>query len=483
MIKQKKILCLSRSYLSKLMPTLGQYDNDFTYLHIVQTDREEKIVKSLGGAVVLNMQKAVRDAFSHANLALWEEPEDMRQVTGFDWSATYSDRYLVHYDESHRRIIAGALQQAVEKLFKEHRFEGFLGEPVALFVTHLIFYHCRKNDVKPLLWCNTYFSDHFYFSDQTNISVPVRRQPLDEDAVISLTEIVKKYVDGVVADKAGPLYHHAFSGPKQNKLGYFKQRRGESPLVLRPGWSSRLIQIARLARARWYRMNFRFNGDYMTAGSVSEHQFYLSCLFVRHGIYDLMPEGPIENNVVYPLQYEPEASLLYFAPHVVNQISFVESILKALPDDRILWVKEHPNQFGALSNAAWRKLKIKYGNLRFIHGRQNGRELIKRSSLIVTISSTMGMDALLLGRCLLVAGRVFFDRFSGAIQTRSYEELARELNDPSNYRLRDNIIALTGELIEFGRHTYLGDPQPAYGLYDPQNIQKIIYAIRSELID
>ncbi|WP_395054827.1 hypothetical protein [Polaromonas sp.] len=483
MNKQQKILCLSRSYLSKLMPTLAQYDNDFTYLHIVQTDREEKIVKSLGGVVVLNMQKAVRDAFSHANSVLWQEPEDMRQVTGFDWSATYSDRYLVHYDESHRRIIAGALQQAVEKLFKEHRFEGFLGEPVALFVTHLIFYHCRKNGVKPLLWCNTYFSDHFYFSDQTNISVPVRRQPLDEDGIPGLTKIIKKYVDGIIADKTGPLYHHAFSGPKQNKLGYFKQRRGESPLVLRPGWSSRLIQIARLARARWYRMNFRFNGDYMTAGSVSEHQFYLSCLFARHSIYDLMPQGPIENNVVYPLQYEPEASLLYFAPHVVNQISFVESILKALPDDRILWVKEHPNQFGALSNAAWRKLKIKYGNLRFVHGRQNGRELIKRSSLIVTISSTMGMDALLLGRCLLVAGRVFFDRFSGAIQTCSYEKLARELNEPSNYRLRDNIIALTGELIEFGRHTYLGDPQPAYGLYDPQNIEKIIYAIRSELID
>ena len=480
-ICKPKILCLSRSYLARLLPTLGNLDDEFEYLHIVQTDKEEQIVKSLGGNVVLNLQKIIREAFANSNPLLWDEPEDMRVVTGFDWSAIYSDRYLVHFDEYQRRLIAGALQQVLVKLFNEHRFEGFLGEPVALFITHLIFYHCRKNATKPLLWCNTYFSNYFYFSAETEISVPVRRQSLGEEDVSVLRDKVDEYVNGIIGDRVGPIYHHSFSGTKQDRLGYFKQRRGESPLVLREGWISRFIQIVRLMRSIWCRISFRYNGDFMTAGSVREHKFYLSCLFARNSIYEPLPKGCIDNNVVYPLQYEPEASLLYFAPHVINQISLVETVLKSLPDGRILWVKEHPNQFGALDSPPWRNLKNRYSNLRFVHGRQNGRELIKQSSLVVTISSTMGMDALLLGRCLLVVGNVFFDGFTGAIRIRSYEALARELNKPSNYLIRDNASANIHELVEFGRHTYLGDPQPSHYLYDKQNLSLLVQAIREEL--
>jgi len=479
--EKPKIICLSRSYLSQLLPTLSQNDDEFEYLHIVQTDKEEQVVRALGGLVVLNMQSTIRKALADSDSAFWSEPDDMRSVTGFDWSAVYSDRYLIHFKEPQRLRIAGALQHAVETLFSEHKFEGFLSEPVALFITHLIFYHCRKNEVKPLLWCNTYFSDHFYFSAELEISTPIRHQSLSEENTGLLHEKVDEYVNGIIGDRAGPVYHHSFSGAKQNRLGYFKQRKGESPLVLRPGWTSRFIQLARLMRASWHRINFSKNGDFMTAGAVTEHKFYLRCLFARSSIYDPMPEGPVDKGVVFPLQYEPEASLLYFAPHIVNQVSFVETVLKALPYGRVLWVKEHPNQFGALDTSAWRQLKSRYGNLRFIHGRQNGRELIKRCSLAVTISSSMGMDALLLGRTLLVAGNVFYDQFTGSIHTRSYEELSQELNKPHNYEPRENAAENTRELVEFGRHVYPGDPQPSHYLYDKKNLGLLVQAIQMEL--
>ncbi len=479
--EKPKIICLSRSYLSKLLPTLGQNDDEFEYLHIVQTDKEEQVVAALGGQVVLNMQRIVRIALGDSDSAVWREPDDIRDVTGFNWSPIYSDRYLIHFKESQRLLIAGALQRAVETLFNKYKFEGFLSEPVALFITHLIFYYCRKKDVKPLLWCNTYFSDHFYFSAKLEISTPVRHRSLSEENAELLQEKVDEYVSGIIGDRTGPVYHHSFSGAKQNRLGYFKQRKGESPLVLRPGWTSRFIQLARLIRASWHRMSFHRSGDFMTAGAVTEHKFYLGCLFARSSIYDAMPEGPIDNNVVFPLQYEPEASLLYFAPHIVSQVSFVETVLKALPGDRVLWVKEHPNQFGALDTQAWCELKSRYGNLRFIHGRQNGRELIKRCSLAVTISSSMGMDALLLGRTLLVAGSVFYDRFTGSIRARSYEELSKELNEVNNYNPRENSSENARELVEFGRSVYPGDPQPSHYLYDEKNLRFLVLAIQSEL--
>lgn len=479
--KKPQVLCLSRSYLARLLPTLGVYDGEFEYLHIVQTDKEERAVTALGGKVVLNIQRTVREALSSGKGALWKEPEDMRELTGFKWSAISSDRYLVHFNAGQRLKIAGALQEGLEKVFADNNLVGFLSEPVALFVTHFIFYLCKRESVKPLLWCNTYFADHFYFAEESEISSPVRYNPLSDDETRNLHEKVEEYVTGIIGDSKGPVYHHAFSGKnKDNHLDYFKQRKGESPLVMKAGWVSRVIQVVRLLRAVWHRVSFTSNGDFMTAGAIAEHKFYLGCLFANEKIYNSLPDSG-EENVVYPLQYEPEASLLYFAPHVVTQPSFVETVLKAMPADKVLWVKEHPNQFGALDRREWRDLKSRYGNLRFIHGRENGRELIKRSSLVVTISSSMGMDALLLGRKLLVAGNVFYDHFTGATKVNSYLDLCDALNSQESYHLSDNAKSNTRELVEFGKRSYEGDPQPSHYLYDEKNLKSLVAAIQSEL--
>jgi len=479
---KKQLLCLSRSYLAHLLPTLGQRQAvEVDYHHIVQTDKEEALVRSLGGKVVLNMQSVVRDALKSTKCPQWAEPEDMREVTGFSWSAIQSDRYLPSFTPEVRSRMAGALQQAVAKLFEQQHFDGFLSEPVALFITHVVFYHCRKNGTRPLLWCNTYYSGYFYFADKCEISSPVRRSPMPINDIAELREKVSAYAHGVAGDLAGPIYHHAFSGVKPSRLGYFKQRSGNSPLVLRPGMVSRLIQMARLARVLLARLRFPNGSDFMTAGSVNEHRFYLRCLFAPASIYDAPPKDYSIDNLVYPLQYEPEASLLYFAPHHVDQVSFVETVLRALPHGKLLWVKEHPNQFGALNESPWRSLKKRYANLRFVHGRQNGRELIKKTALVVTISSTMGLDGLLLGRKVLVGGEVFYSRFAGAIRTESYLALAKELNNSANYKLSENLSANIEELVEFGRNSYAGDPQPSNYLFSDENIARLLAAIGAEL--
>ncbi|APC05342.1 hypothetical protein AOC10_01760 [Polynucleobacter asymbioticus] len=464
------------------MPTLGRLQSEeVDYYHIVQTDKEEALVSGLGGKVVLNMQSVVREALKNSESPRWSEPKDMREVTGFSWSAVQSDRYLPKFAPEIRARIAGALQQAVEKLFALQHFDGFLSEPVALFITHLVFYYCCKNGTRPLLWCNTYYSGYFYFADKIEISNPVRAQPLRMEDAIALRESVAAYAHNVVGDRAGPVYHHAFSGIKHSRLGYLKQRSGRSPLVLRPGMMGRLIQVARLVRAMQVRLSFPNRGDFMTAGAIDEHQFYLRCLFAPASIYDQPPYEYSAENLVYPLQYEPEASLLYFAPHHVDQVSYVETILRALPHGKILWVKEHPNQFGALNEMPWRNMKKRYENLRFVHGRQNGRELIKKSALVVTISSTMGLDALLLGRKVLVGGDVFYSRFTGAIRTESYLVLARELNRLANYEGLDSFDANVRELTEFGHNAYSGDPQPSHYLFSNENLMLLQLAIKAEL--
>lgn len=474
------ILCLSRSYLSHLLPALGAADQRARYLHIVQTDAEEALVRSKGGEVVLNLQSAVREDLPHASD--WQEPKDFRRVTSFDWSPVYADRYLPNHAAEVRYKIAAVLDRRIRQLFETHRFDGVLGEPVAIFVTHLLLYYCKVHGVQPLFWANTYFADHFYFADHIHIARPVPRTSVTAEQRAALRETVTRYAHGIVEDKTGPVYHHAFSRKAVRRLDYFEQRRGRQALVLRPGWVSRGIQMLRLGRIMALKAVFPKRSDFMSAGSVAEHKFYLRNLFTPQRYYDEPPEEYSAQNVLFPLQYEPEASLLYFAPDIVDQPSFVEAMLRALPGDCVLWVKEHPNQFGALGGRRWRELRKRYHNLRFVFGRRNGRALIRCCGLVVTISSTAGLDGLLLGRRVLVAGNVFYDHFAGALKVRSYAELAHALNDPASYQpAEDRLQTQIEQLCAFGEHAYPGDPQPSDILFEPSNIQALLAAIHEAL--
>lgn len=475
------ILCFSRNYLSRLLPEIGQRDPDAQYLHIVQTDREAAHISSVGGTVVLNLQALIRDTLKQKHASIWQEPEDFRSLTSFSWSPIYADRYLPEYSPAVRRKIAGAIYFALSDVFDRFKINAFVSEPVALFTTHVAFYLSKKHGVRLLMWANTYFPGYLYFSNQIDISVPVRVGALTDAEIQAVNAVVASYVTGVTEDKRGPANHHSFISNKLSKLSYFKQRQGLEPLVVRPGLRSKAIQIARLGRAALSRAFFPRFSDFMTAGAVSEHRFYLRALNTSRSHYDSMPSAYSGSHVVYPLQYEPEATLLYFAPDFVSQSQFVETILRSLPDNHILWVKEHPNQFGALGEQNWREMRRRYENLRLIHGRESVRELIRKSALVVAISSSAGMDALAIGRRVIVAGQVFYRYMTGALPVTSAAEIAAALNDPANYGPVDNIDRNIAELEQFATKCYPGDPQPAHGLFLPENLDSIARAIRNEI--
>lgn len=475
------MLSLSRSYLAHLMPIVARNHPDARYHHIVQTDAEERLVRSLGGEVAVNLQRVVREGLCARPGIDWLEPADFRDVTGFDWCPILADRNLPNFQPAIRLRIAGAIQTAFNRLFQSCRFDAFVSEPVVLFPTHLLLYLCRLHSVRTLLWSNTYFPGHFYFSEGCDNMHPIRNAPTEHDHADTILSCVRAYVDGVREDRAGPVYHPSFSGRKGKGVDYLAQRRGRAPLVLRGGPLSICMQGGRLARSIAKRVSFPWGSDYMSAGAVPEHLHYLRCLISPRSGYDRMPDESSRGVIVYPLQFEPEGSLLYFAPEIEDQHSFVESILRALPAGCTLWVKEHPNQFGALGLAQWRALRRTYGNLRFIHGRESGRELIRRSVALVTISSSMGMDGLLLGRPVLVAGKVFYRNFDGAIPVDSVARLASALQRLPPIREGGGPDRNLEELVAFGMKCWCGDPQPSETLFSQTNIQALVRAIDREL--
>ena len=103
---------------------------------------------------------------------------------------------------------------------------------------------------------------------------------------------------------------------------------------------------------------------------------------------------PNEKFILFALHQEPESSLLIGAPFYTNQLEIVRQIAKSLPIGFKLYVKEHFSQ----ELREWREISyykeiLEIPNVRLYHPISNTKELIKKSSLVISISGTSGLEA------------------------------------------------------------------------------------------
>ena len=110
----------------------------------------------------------------------------------------------------------------------------------------------------------------------------------------------------------------------------------------------------------------------------------------------------------FPLHTEPEVSLLVQGRGLLNQIEVIRSLASSLPVGWQLLVKEHPASVGKRPLSYYRKL-LAIPNVRLVRTSCKSNELIARASLVVTISGTIGFEAILQGKPVAVLGNTPFE--------------------------------------------------------------------------
>lgn len=135
-----------------------------------------------------------------------------------------------------------------------------------------------------------------------------------------------------------------------------------------------------------------------------------------------LPE-PGERYIYYPLHVEPELSLLLYAPYWTNQYPVVQNIAQSLPQGVCLYVKEHPALLGSRPLSYYDRMS-KIPNVRLISPFVDSHKMIRQSEGIVTITGTVGLEAILMGKPVITFGDVYYNFFDkGVWHTHSYESL------------------------------------------------------------
>ena len=128
--------------------------------------------------------------------------------------------------------------------------------------------------------------------------------------------------------------------------------------------------------------------------------------------------------IYFPLHIEPERSTLIAAPLFSNQIEVITNITKSLPDGYDLYVKEHP----VMILREWRSISdykqiMGLPNVILIHPSVKSDYIIKKSSLVVSINSTSGLESGFYNKPSISFSDQDFSYLSFVHQIKSFQEL------------------------------------------------------------
>ena len=140
-----------------------------------------------------------------------------------------------------------------------------------------------------------------------------------------------------------------------------------------------------------------------------------------------------EKFLYFPLASEPEARILTTSPFYTNQITLAENIARSIPIDLVLYVKEHPVQKIKL----WRPVEdyktiIDLPNVKLVHPSVNNQELISKSQGVISISGSVGFEALFHKKPVILFADEHYDVLSMVTKVKTLTSLPNDIKNALN---------------------------------------------------
>jgi capsule polysaccharide export protein KpsC/LpsZ len=162
-----------------------------------------------------------------------------------------------------------------------------------------------------------------------------------------------------------------------------------------------------------------------------------------------------------------------------DQAALIRNLSKCLKQNQILAVKEHPQQLGKLWTSEYKKLKASLSNVIVISGEIASDYAIQNSKLVIVQTGTLGWEAIIRGKPVVILGYTFYDKYPYINKFVSFENL-REMIRNETYLLPEKEATIR-YIAQIWGYSYKGNPFPHQKLCTQENLDNIVYAIEDFL--
>jgi hypothetical protein len=272
---------------------------------------------------------------------------------------------------------------------------------------------------------------------------------------------------------------HTERAAAQRFLDEFRARRPRPPYLAGSEPSLRFADLQRLVRGTVRYMKDRDNITLTPPRRMIGQRAtrFARDAATRVGRYFEEP-APGERYVLFPLHFQPETTTLVCAPFFVDQLSLIEDIARCLPVGVRLYVKEHFGSIGRRPLADYRRIQ-RVWNARLISPRANSFDLIAGADAVVTITSTMGWEAILFERPVICLGEVFYKTFPLVVRAGDIPKTAwpalfsstlRDWRPDRELLLRYIAAVLAGT---FAETVLFDNPSTRPAVMEPSNVEQL----------
>lgn len=124
------------------------------------------------------------------------------------------------------------------------------------------------------------------------------------------------------------------------------------------------------------------------------------------------------------LHMQPELATDLLGGRYADQLLLVEELARALPDDVVIYAKEHPQQKMNFRDPSYFDRLKQIPRVRYLRPETSPFDLIAGSRAVVAISGTVGWEALQMGKPVLCFGAGWYRDFPGVFDWRDGPEEA-----------------------------------------------------------
>ena len=113
--------------------------------------------------------------------------------------------------------------------------------------------------------------------------------------------------------------------------------------------------------------------------------------------------APTAPYVLFGLHFQPESSIDVWAPFFSNQMWVIELLSRSIPPSHKLLVKIHKSDIANYSSEQLKSM-CAFPRVELVQPFADTRVLIESSKLVISIQGTMGLEAALLGKPVIMLG-------------------------------------------------------------------------------
>lgn len=328
------------------------------------------------------------------------------------WKLILGERYFYRFNNFHHfstdEILSILTQECklFEKILNEIKPNFFITYDTPFHFNRLFFEMCRNQGIKILMLQSSRFANKCMISEDPQKLSNFNFEDTSIEELNSF-EKLQKYLKS--QDYAKQI--------KENFIGFSSKKSSTALAFLDYIKSDNKIT----------KTHYSYYGRNKISVLFNKVKIELKAKF-RKRFIDKTFLTEIENDkfVFFPLHMEIEQYPLIIAPFFTNQLEIIRSIVKSLPIDYKLYVKEHPAQ----STRGWRTISeykemMNVPNVKLIHPNFLTDDIYKKCSLVVSIAGTAGFEAAFYGKPSIIFSDLMYDSIPSVVRVKSIEDLPR----------------------------------------------------------